>query len=209
MMATPEFHPEASPLHYTPAETALLLLDFQQFIVDLCGSSGQTALIQAIKLRTWALANGVKVLHSVIDAYATPASTCKSAIRVEGMLDAVRTQQDGQGVQIPAKLTPDPESESEHLVLKHPGVVSGLKAPQAMAVLAQHNIKSVIVAGLSTSGAVLSTVLPATDDGLIISVVRQACADPRQGLHDVLMEKIFPSRAWVVDVEDVLDWWKE
>nr|POE80961.1 hypothetical protein CFP56_57035 [Quercus suber] len=196
----------ASPLHYDPAHTALLLLDYQQFAVDRCEAPGKAALIEAIKLRDWALEKNVMVIHSIMDFDAVPAATCKSSKLMRGMLEDVRTKDDGKGTQVPHKLAHNPKNLHELVVVKQPGVVSGLRAIEAKGTLARREIKSLVIAGLSTGGVVLSTVLPAADSGFVVSVVKEACADSQQDLHQTLMDKVFPSQAHVVGIEEVLKW---
>nr|POF11573.1 hypothetical protein CFP56_44411 [Quercus suber] len=196
----------ASPLHYDPTHTALLLLDFQNYTISQCGAAGAAALAEAVKLRDWALRKNVMIIHSVVDADAKPAPTCKNAEKIRGMLDTVHAQAEGEGAQVPESLAHNPKNLHELVVLKQPGIVSGLKAIEAQGTLARRGIKSLLVAGLATGGAVLSTVLPATDNGYVVSVVKEACADVRQDVQEMLMDQIFPSRAHVVGIEQVLEW---
>lgn len=214
----------ASPLHYPPSQTALILLDFQTFTIDLCGPSGKAAVQQAKVLRDWAVENGVVVLHSIVNINGTPAETGKGAERVVGMLAKAR---DTGGGEEAAELALDPKNKNEYLVLKPPGIVSGLKSvttprlasaipfipatPTTVTeLLIAKGIKSLIIAGLATSGAVLRTVIPATDEGFVVTVVGDACADPREGVHGFLMDNILPSRAWIVGTAgDVVEGWWE
>jgi hypothetical protein len=55
----------ASPLAYSAAQTALLLLDFQGVVIEMCGEAGQAALAKAVLMREWARSNGIIVIHSV------------------------------------------------------------------------------------------------------------------------------------------------
>jgi nicotinamidase-related amidase len=59
-------------------------------------------------------------------------------------------------------------------------------------------IDTVLLAGVSTSGVVLSTVRDAADRDYRIYVIEDACADRDPEVHDVLMRKVFPRQAWVV-----------
>ena len=99
------------------------------------------------------------------------------------------------------------KADGEYIVLKHPGFHSGLKSSGAADLLSEHGIKSLIFCGLSTSGAVLRTAMPAADEGFIVTVVRDACADPIEGLHDTLLKSVLPSRAHIVTAEDFMDNW--
>ena len=60
--------------------------------------------------------------------------------------------------------------------------------------LRDRGISTLILAGISTSGVVLSTVRDAADRDYQVHVLADACADPVPGVHDFLTEKIFPRR---------------
>jgi nicotinamidase-related amidase len=69
--------------------------------------------------------------------------------------------------------------------------------------LRKRGITTVILAGISTSGVVLSTVRDAADRDYRIFVLADATADPQQDVHDFLIEKIFPRQADVIAVDDL------
>ena len=68
--------------------------------------------------------------------------------------------------------------------------------------LQQRGITTVVLAGISTSAVVLSTVRDAADRDYKIFVLRDATADPAPDVHDFLNERIFPSQAEVITVAD-------
>jgi len=61
---------------------------------------------------------------------------------------------------------------------------------------------SLVLAGISTSGVVLSTFLDAADRDFKLTVLADACTDPEADLHSVLMEKLFPKQATVLSVAE-------
>jgi nicotinamidase-related amidase len=61
-------------------------------------------------------------------------------------------------------------------------------------------IATVILAGVSTSGVVLSTVRDAADCDYRVFVLADATADPEPGVHDFLIERVFPRQALVITV---------
>ncbi|MFJ9445868.1 cysteine hydrolase family protein [Kitasatospora sp. NPDC101235] len=65
--------------------------------------------------------------------------------------------------------------------------------------LRERGITTLVVSGLSTSGAVLSTVIDAADRDYRLHVLSDGVADPDPGVHDVLLHRVLPSRAHVVD----------
>ncbi|KAK5114121.1 hypothetical protein LTR62_002691 [Meristemomyces frigidus] len=196
----------ASPLHYPAAQTCLLLMDFQNFIIEMCGPVGTAAVSQAKHMLDWAHKNDILVLHSIVDLGAPPASNSKRKDRLIALVDSLKKQP--QAVAEHEDLAFNQHVTNDHIVLKTPGIISGLKARGAMELLAERGIKSLLICGLSTSGCVLRTVVPATDDGFVVSVIRDACADPKEGLHEVLMGEVLGSRAWVVGGEEFRREWE-
>ncbi|MFD5267577.1 cysteine hydrolase [Streptomyces sp. NPDC058335] len=65
--------------------------------------------------------------------------------------------------------------------------------------LREREITTLVVSGLSTSGAVLSTVVDAADRDYLLYVLSDGVADPDPEVHDLLLHRVFPSRAHVID----------
>lgn len=59
-----------------------------------------------------------------------------------------------------------------------------------------------VLGGLITSGAVLSTVCHAADLDYRVTVLSDACHDPTEPVHRVLLDHVLPMRADVVSVAD-------
>jgi len=57
-----------------------------------------------------------------------------------------------------------------------------------------------VLPGLSTSGVVLSTLREAADKDYRISVLSDCCADPDPEVHQLLLTKIFPRQAEVLEL---------
>jgi nicotinamidase-related amidase len=60
---------------------------------------------------------------------------------------------------------------------------------------------TIVLAGISTSGVVLSTVRQAADLDYRITVLEDACADGDPEVHRVLTEKVFPRQAVVTTTD--------
>lgn len=69
-------------------------------------------------------------------------------------------------------------------------------------VLRAQLISTLVLAGISTSGVVLSTVRDAADRDLGIVVLSDACTDQNADVHQLLIEKIFPMQALVMRVDE-------
>jgi nicotinamidase-related amidase len=69
--------------------------------------------------------------------------------------------------------------------------------------LRDRGITTLILAGISTSGVVLSTVRDAADRDYRIFVLTDASADPEPGVHEFLTGKIFPRQAQVITIAEL------
>jgi nicotinamidase-related amidase len=64
-------------------------------------------------------------------------------------------------------------------------------------------IDTLILAGISTSGVVLSTVREAADRDYRVYVLEDGSADPDPEIHDFLTRKIFPRQADVISIAEL------
>ena len=69
--------------------------------------------------------------------------------------------------------------------------------------LQDRGIDTLVLAGISTSGVVLSTVIEAHDLDYRVFVLADGCADTDAEVHAFLLEKIFPRRAEVIALADL------
>jgi nicotinamidase-related amidase len=67
--------------------------------------------------------------------------------------------------------------------------------------LRERGLTAVVLAGISTSGVVLSTVREAMDRDYRIVVLEDACADPDPEVHAFLTGRVFPGYATVVGAD--------
>jgi nicotinamidase-related amidase len=71
--------------------------------------------------------------------------------------------------------------------------------------LADREIDTLVLAGISTSGVVLSTVRHAADADYRLYVLSDATADTDPEVHRVLVTKVFPRQAWVITTDELTD----
>ncbi|MEV0415266.1 cysteine hydrolase [Streptomyces sp. NPDC050448] len=69
--------------------------------------------------------------------------------------------------------------------------------------LRERGITSLIISGVSTGGGVLSTVVDAADRDYRLYVLSDGVADPDTEVHDVLLRRVLPSRAHIVDTAEL------
>lgn len=190
---------EASPGHYGVAKTALLLLDFHALFVNkMGGPNGPAALEAAVKLRNWARAQGIVIVHVLVDGRKGPFPTCKTGDRIRKIV-AEMSEEGGGGEEAPELRT---DIDEDVTFYRRPGYVSALECPDIDTFLQMNNVKSIVLAGLSTSGCVLSTALAAVDGEFVVTVISDACADPVDGLHEIIIENVLKRRAHVTTVAE-------
>jgi nicotinamidase-related amidase len=81
--------------------------------------------------------------------------------------------------------------------------VSSFAGTELELLLRAKEIETLVLFGLSTSGAVLSTVLDASDADYKLVVMSDCCADTDSELHGVLVNRLFPQRAEVLTAHSV------
>ncbi|MFB6988883.1 cysteine hydrolase family protein [Streptomyces sp. NPDC056304] len=69
--------------------------------------------------------------------------------------------------------------------------------------LRERGITTLVVSGISTSGVVLSTVIDAADRDYRLYVLSDGVADPDTEVHDVLLHRVFPARAHIIDTAEL------
>jgi nicotinamidase-related amidase len=94
-----------------------------------------------------------------------------------------------------------PEGD-EVVITKHR--VSAFAGTELDLILRAHDIDTLVLFGIATSGVVLSTLLHAADGDYRLFVVKDCCADLDQDLHASLVDKLFPRQATVVSAADLL-----
>ena len=65
--------------------------------------------------------------------------------------------------------------------------------------LRDRGVDTLLLAGISTSGVVLSTVRDGHDRDYRLIVISDLCADPEPDIHEFLVGRIFPRQAEVID----------
>jgi nicotinamidase-related amidase len=104
----------------------------------------------------------------------------------------------------------DPETAVHPAVAPEPGDivvrkvrVGAFSTTDLGAQLQAAGVDTLVLAGVSTSGVVLSTVRDAADHDYRLYVLEDGCADRDPEVNDLLMRKVFPRQAWVVQVADL------
>jgi nicotinamidase-related amidase len=84
---------------------------------------------------------------------------------------------------------------------------SALAGTDLEVVLRSLGVQHLIVAGVMTSGCVLSTVRQAADLDYKVTVVENLCMDRDEDVQEVLMRKVFSAQGDVVSAAEVMGQW--
>jgi len=188
------------PLRLDPQRTSVLCMDFQVGIVqtsagaDADGLLARTAALldaaRAAKARVGYIKVGFRPGYPEVSPNNLAFTTIRSSGRFEG---------DAPGSEIHPRVEP---KESDFIVTKHRyGAFPGTDLDM---ILRANFVDTLVLAGISTSGVVLSTVRHAADADYRLVVVADCCADPDAEVHRVLAEKVFPKQARVANCAEVI-----
>jgi nicotinamidase-related amidase len=184
-----------------PKRSALLIMDFQNDIVEHFGTDQEALLERTARLRAAARRSGALVVYVVVgfrEGY--PEVSPQNKI-FAGMKGSGRFQPGHRGSEIHARLAPEP---GDVVVTKHR--VSGFAGTDLDLILRSNGRDTLVMTGIATSGVVLSTLRHAADADYDCVVVRDACADRDEEVHRVLLDKVFVRQAAVTSVADVRNW---
>ncbi len=181
-------------------KSALLLMDLQQGIVDGQQEPFRSAVVanaaEALKVARAAGMLTVFVTVRLRPGYPDVSSRNKRSLASKL---AGRLQECSPSVELHPSLTP---REGEPLVVKRR--VGAFSGTDLQVILNSHDITTLVLCGLSTSGVVLSTVRAAADMDYDLMVLEDCCSDPNREVHDMLCQGVFPSQATVVKLADFL-----
>ncbi|MFJ2589187.1 cysteine hydrolase family protein [Streptomyces sp. NPDC087538] len=80
---------------------------------------------------------------------------------------------------------------------------SGMSTTDLDQQLRERGITTLVVSGISTGGVVLSTVVDAADRDYQLYVLSDGVADPDPEVHNVLLHRVLPSRAHIIDTTEL------
>ena len=189
-------NPNVPPID--PSSTALLLMDFQPAILASI-SEPDALLARAATALAWARSNKVQVCYVRVafteeDFAAVPAhSKAFAPVAHSRFLGA-----DSPEAQIHESLEVRPED-----IVVRKTRFGAFSTTDLYASLHKQGIDTLVLAGISTAGVVLSSLRHAADEDYRIYVLADATADPDPEVHRVLTEKVFPHQADVITTDDL------
>jgi len=177
--------------------TALLILDVQQGIVERFTGGDDGYLGRLATAITAARAADVMVGYVTIAfraGYPEVSDRNKSFAAIAG---TGRFTDDDPGIRIPGAVAPAP---GEPMVIKRR--VSAFASSDLDVLLRARGTDHLVLAGIATSGVVLSTLRQAADLDYRLTVLADGCLDADPEVHQVLVGKVFPRQAEVTTVAD-------
>lgn len=177
-----------------PSTTALLIMDYQNGVMPIASDP-------AALLTRAGQAIGLMRTHGGTIGYVRVGFADASEIggtmgtRVGGPAAALeRFHADHANTQIHADIAP----EADDIVVRKTRV-GPFGSTDLDEQLQARGIDTLLLAGISTSGVVLSTVRDAHDRDYRLIVLADLCADPDPEVHQLLTGKVFPGQAEVID----------
>jgi nicotinamidase-related amidase len=182
-----------------PRHTALLVMDYQVQLVNSLSDAevllSRTAGAIAFVRRHGGQIGYVRVAFEDADYAAIP-STNKMAARVAAMGRTLSNESPAAAIH--DRVAPEPGD-----VMVRKTRVGAFSTTDLAEQRRRRDISSLILAGVSTSGVVLSTLRDAADRDYQVFVLADACADPDPGVHEFLTQKIFPRQADVITTTEL------
>jgi nicotinamidase-related amidase len=176
--------------------TALLIMDVQQGIVERFASDVGylDRLATAIAAARGA---GIAVTYVTVafrPGYPEVSERNKTFSAIAG---TGRFTGGDPGMRIPAVIAPAP---GEVTVTKRR--VSAFTGSDLEVLLRARAIHHLVLAGIATSGVVLSTLRQAADLDYQLTVLADGCLDADPDVHQILLDKVFPRQAEVTTIAD-------
>jgi nicotinamidase-related amidase len=188
-----------TPDHIDPQRTALLVMDFQAGILgripDADDLVARVAGAIAVVRRCGGHVGYVRVAFEDADIEAMP-STSSMRARVASAGRAFHA--DAPSTAIDGRIAP---AAGDIVVRKIR--VGAFSTTDLGAQLRARGIDTLLLAGISTSGVVLSTVRDAADRDYRMLVLEDGSADPDPEVHTFLMQTIFPRQCEVIAIADL------
>jgi nicotinamidase-related amidase len=176
--------------------TALLVMDVQQGIVDRF--AGDEGYLPRLAAATGAARGaGIRVIYVVVGFRAGYPEVSARNKGFGAIAGTGRFADGDPDAAIPPAVAPAP---GDVIVTKRR--VSAFAGSDLEMVLRAGDTDSLVLAGIATSGVVLSTLRQAADLDYRLTVLADGCLDADPEVHRVLLEKIFPRQADVVRVAD-------
>jgi nicotinamidase-related amidase len=181
-----------------PSRTALLLMDFQPAILAAVGDT-ETLLDRAHAALSWARSEKVHVVYVRV-AFAPDDF---AAVPIHNKTFTTVAQNNFLADGSPETEIHESFDVQDGDIVVRKTRVGAFSTTDLQAHLHDHGIDTLVLGGISTGGVVLSTLRDAADEDYRLYVLKDATADPDPEVHRVLVDKVFPHQADVIDTNDL------
>lgn len=182
------------------ARTAILIMDYENDIVNMLPESVQLPLLEKASMILKAARQAhLPIIYIVVrfrDGY--PEINVQNKL-FSNLKESGRLIEGTFGAEIHSKVAPHP---GDIIVTKRR--VGAFSTTDLEPILRSKNINTLVLFGISTSGVVLSTLRSAADMDYKLVVISDACADRDAEVHRVLIDKVFPWQATVVHTQEFI-----
>jgi nicotinamidase-related amidase len=181
-------------LNLDSKHSALLVMDFQTVIVENYAPSKEQVLAATRAALAAARKSGMRIIYVVVGFR-------------PGFPEISARNMAFSGLKFRGGISPDihpqvaPQDE-EPIVTKHR--VGAFWGTDMEMILRANDVDTLVLAGIATSGVVLSTLRHASDADYRMLVLRDCCSDPDAEVHTCLLDKVFPRQATVTDSKGFL-----
>ncbi|HVA22674.1 MAG TPA: cysteine hydrolase [Candidatus Micrarchaeia archaeon] len=177
--------------------SALLVMDVQRGVVERYPDRSESVLAALGRATTAARSAGVPVIYVRV-AFRPGAPEISRRNRAFSTIAAsLALAADHPDTQIHPALTP----LSDDIVVTKKRV-SAFAGSDLDVVLRSLEVDALVLAGIATSGVVLSTLRQAADLDYTLTVLRDGCADADPEVHRILLDKVFPRQAAVLSTDE-------
>ena len=176
-----------------PARTALLVMDYQNGTIGRV-SDGPGLLAAARETIELVRGAGGQIGYVRVGFADDEAPTGTMGSRIGAEAARTTFHADAPGTQVHDEVAPQDGDIVVRKTRIGPFLTTDLDAQ-----LRERGIDTLLLAGISTSGVVLSTVRDGHDRDYRLVVISDLCADPEPDIHEFLVGRIFPRQAEVID----------
>ena len=178
------------------SSSALLVMDYQPAILGRLGDA-EALLGRAVRAIDLARRAGLHVGH--VRVAFVPADVAKvPATNAAFSQAAAMMPADAPHTQFHERVAP----RAGDIVVRKTRV-GAFSTTDLDAQLRARKVTTLVLAGISTSGVVLSTVCDGADRDYRLIVLSDGCADPDEEVHCVLLTKVFARRADVITIDEL------
>jgi len=177
-----------------PAKTALLIMDYENYILGMIPEDTRTALVERAKTVLKEARQAKLTIIFVVVRFRNgyPEVNLQNKL-FSSLKESGRLLERTVGAEIDSRVAPQ---HGDIVVTKRR--VGAFPTTDLETILRSNNISRLVLFGISSSGVVLSTVRWAADMDYSLVVVSDLCADRDSEVNRVLMDKVFPQQAAVV-----------